>query len=124
MMRGTPDTSISYAAGDESEFDESEFKEFRGKTLPEVTAVHSCGSARDREAARATLSLGRACPALNPSHSEVRRRNPGRRLWRFLADCAWALLHDDLVDRIDQIPEYRNARTQALQYAMLRNINR
>lgn len=83
----------------------------------EASALTSC------EARRASDDLQGRNPA-SASLSEVHRERPARRLWRFLADCAWALLHDDLSDRIDQIPEYRKARAQALQYAMLRNINR
>lgn len=47
-----------------------------------------------------------------------------KKLGHLLGDCLYAVFHDDLDDRINEFPEYRKARMQALQYAMLRGINR
>lgn len=79
----------------------------------------------------ATLNSPGEAPA-QPDRADVasrlrgvaRARDAIQRALRFTADLLRAASVDDLSDRIDQISEYRRARAQASQYAMLRNINR
>jgi hypothetical protein len=55
-----------------------------------------------------------------PDKQEAQSRLP-KRLLRLLRNCLDALHRDEIEDRIDQIPQYRNARMDAHHYSLLRS---
>lgn len=82
-----------------------------GAERPAQTAVY--GSSGSRPVAEQSLPA-EVCPA------RQRRRAASRPAVRFLRACIDAVLRDDVPERIQRIPEYREAQTEMLRYHILR----
>lgn len=63
---------------------------------------------------------GQSLPAAARSTTRPRRRPTSRSAARFLRGCIDAVLRDDISERIERIPEHRDARTEMLTYHILR----
>ena len=82
-----------------------------GAELPAQTAV--CNSSGSRPVAEQSL------PA-EARPTRQRRRTASRPAARFLRAWIDAVLRDDVPERIQRIPEYREAQTEMLRYHILR----